>query len=651
MNNIYTAALAAAHNGWFIFPLKPASKEPLGKWKEKATNRREDVQRIFTPATSYNYGVHAGASNLVIIDDDKQGEFSRWLADHGHTMPNTYTVKTPHGAHHYFTYQHSGDPIGNHTPFKDDGYQIDVRGDGGYVVGAGSVHPDGGMYEILTNVAPAPLPDYLKDYLKAEKPNGTHAVSREFGTQPGDVLAALSWADLLQPHGWTLSHQDGRNEYWTRPGKNAGTSASASITGACNSFHVFSSNAAPFRADESYTRFGVYSLLNHGGDMAAAARTLSNRSASEDFMPLPVQSEARSGNITRRVYSVPASSVTTVGQKFLKKDWYPLDVVTLVSGKPGEGKSTIVLGDVAAATRGNLVGDKPGALTVAISATEDSRSMQVMRLKAAGADLDRVHFLSLGVFNEDGEIVDGEGNIPALPQYAYEVKDELQRIGADMWVIDPLHNLIRGDITNAEDVRNALDPLTALARDVGISVVCIGHFTKGAGAARDKVAGSYAIQGVIRSLITVAQDPETPRAGVLTIGKSNYSTGVGTSWEYKLESVNIPDDNGNLVSVGRAVFGNVTDKTVEQIINRPIRSDERPDDVEEAFSFLMSHLEENGGSDTVKRVYRAAKEAGVPEGAIKRAVKQSEGAVTRQKGGYGKAWEYRLTDAETDFQD
>ncbi len=75
--------------------------------------------------------------------------------------------------------------------------------------------------------------------------------------------------DVLGRHGWSLV-RSGDNEYWRRPGKDRGWSATLKD----GVLYVFSSNAAPFESDRAYAPFTVYALLDHGGDFAAAAAAL-----------------------------------------------------------------------------------------------------------------------------------------------------------------------------------------------------------------------------------------------------------------------------------------------------------------------------------------------------------------------------------------
>jgi hypothetical protein len=88
--------------------------------------------------------------------------------------------------------------------------------------------------------------------------------------RPGDDYNARGDVrGVLRKHGWTLA-RSGENEYWRRPGKTDGWSATFKE----GVFFVHSSNAAPFEPGRPYAPFAVYTLLEHGGDFAAAASTL-----------------------------------------------------------------------------------------------------------------------------------------------------------------------------------------------------------------------------------------------------------------------------------------------------------------------------------------------------------------------------------------
>ncbi|MDP6113101.1 MAG: DUF3987 domain-containing protein [Planctomycetota bacterium] len=95
----------------------------------------------------------------------------------------------------------------------------------------------------------------------------------ETGDRPGDDFNRRGdIRELLEAHGWAKI-RTGDNEHWRRPGKERGTSATLKN----RTFYVFSSNAPPFEPETAYKPFAVYTLLEHNGDYAAAARALNGK--------------------------------------------------------------------------------------------------------------------------------------------------------------------------------------------------------------------------------------------------------------------------------------------------------------------------------------------------------------------------------------
>ncbi|MCK6486404.1 MAG: bifunctional DNA primase/polymerase [Gemmatimonadaceae bacterium] len=93
---------------------------------------------------------------------------------------------------------------------------------------------------------------------------------RVAGDRPGDEYNRRNDPrEVLCRHGWALV-REGENEYWRRPGKTDGYSATLKD----GVFYVFTSNAPPFEPNRAYAPFAVYALLEHDGDFAAAAIAL-----------------------------------------------------------------------------------------------------------------------------------------------------------------------------------------------------------------------------------------------------------------------------------------------------------------------------------------------------------------------------------------
>jgi Bifunctional DNA primase/polymerase, N-terminal len=176
------AAAAAAERGWHVFPIRAGCKKPplVDDWEHRASADPEYVARRW-PGNA-NVGIACGPSDLVVVDLDTHGTLpAAWhmpgIADGrdvlaqlcewaGQPWAATYWVATPAGGWHlYFTAP--GDyEVRNSAGLL--GPMIDIRGAGGYVVGAGSA-VDGKPYDLLDGMDPAPLPAWITRMLAAAR--------------------------------------------------------------------------------------------------------------------------------------------------------------------------------------------------------------------------------------------------------------------------------------------------------------------------------------------------------------------------------------------------------------------------------------------------------------------------------------------------
>lgn len=182
-------ALDAVRRGWAVFPVDhpelpncvgahratpcdgKRGKHPCTAWSKDVCRTEADVYAAFS-GRQRNYGISCGAAGLIVLDEDSQGEFARLCSDYGQAVPDTLRVLTAKGCHYYFTAP-VGQPIGNETILTQRGYKIDVRGHGGFVVGAGSQHETGVHYVYADRDTPvATLPSFLADLLEVRRHDG-----------------------------------------------------------------------------------------------------------------------------------------------------------------------------------------------------------------------------------------------------------------------------------------------------------------------------------------------------------------------------------------------------------------------------------------------------------------------------------------------
>src|SRR5690606_16654893 len=99
----------------------------------------------------------------------------------------------------------------------------------------------------------------------------------------------------------------------------------------------------------------------------------------------------------RRLVVTRGSDVRTMRVRWVDPDWMPAGSLVLLAGREGLGKSTIAAEKAARVTRGQLEGEWFGRpRNVLYLHTEDAREFTVVpRLRAAGADMDRVLFVDV----------------------------------------------------------------------------------------------------------------------------------------------------------------------------------------------------------------------------------------------------------------
>lgn len=136
---------------------------------KNATTDPGTVRDWFHRFPTANYGIATGsASGLYALDFDnrKGGEtaLAAVLRDYSE-LGKTFTQKTGGGFHFLFTA-----PEGVPPPRSNAGEGMDVRGEGSYVVGYGSLHHSGNRYELLVNATPVPFPRGLAEAAHSRAP-------------------------------------------------------------------------------------------------------------------------------------------------------------------------------------------------------------------------------------------------------------------------------------------------------------------------------------------------------------------------------------------------------------------------------------------------------------------------------------------------
>lgn len=141
-NRLLQAALNYAAFGLSVFPLKPGAKSPaFSGWQAHSTTDQETIKKWWAQNPAFNVGIDCGKSGLTVIDYDANGKPGLIVRDEwrqAHTMPETWTARTPRGGVHEY-YRGKGK---TKTGLYDG---VDVRAAGGLIVAPPSMF-DGKQY-------------------------------------------------------------------------------------------------------------------------------------------------------------------------------------------------------------------------------------------------------------------------------------------------------------------------------------------------------------------------------------------------------------------------------------------------------------------------------------------------------------------------
>jgi hypothetical protein len=308
------------------------SKRPFGTWREYQAERpsRATVATWFAdghPAMGAICGAVSGELELFELEGrfvEMHGtkDFLKRCKERGlellmkRLVNGMLTISPSDGRH--FLWRVDGGPVDGNTKLastSDSLTLIETRGEGGFVMLApshGTTHPSGkpwtlkhGSYATIPTITLAEreaLFEVARSYDEAKAstplapvaPTARVAQRLHAGEVGGSWMDAVvehladSWPmqELLEQYGWTYCYTDRHGRHLMhRPGKDGdGVGGSINLS---DRFHPFSSstpfpNASADRMSPTYDRLDVIATYEYGGDRAAAAREIAERTGIMD---------------------------------------------------------------------------------------------------------------------------------------------------------------------------------------------------------------------------------------------------------------------------------------------------------------------------------------------------------------------------------
>ena len=609
------AALAYAKAGWYVGPVQAGTKHPgsiLGEgWQGKTTRNPDQIRAWYEANPDAGVFLHVGRSGALVFDVDHPELMPErlWRAIERDRPPHQRTRRDQDGRGDYLYALPPGRTFGN-SPGDLGTRWGEVRGTNGVSVLAPSTPPAlDGCYSWATTGPLSTLPAELVEALTPATRKSSEPVG-EAGQHAALVRELMA---LLQ------TKEGERNQRLNSAAYNLGQ-----LTG-------------PGGLDEDTVR----AALTEAGqqinlDPQEVAATVESGLRSGRGNPRPVSSEDG-------LKLTAASQIQIEPVFWLWQNRLALGTLSLLAGREGLGKSTLAYWLAAQVTLGRLPGEFLGTpRSVLVCATEDSWAHTIVpRLTAAGADLDQVwkvdaveHGFEVGL---------------SLPKHTEQVQEIAVSTDSALLLLDPLMSRLDAKLDTHKDaeVRRALEPLSALARDGRLSVLGLMHHNKsGSSDLSNSVMGSRAFSAVARSVCSVIPDPddESGRRRIFGTWKNNLGPDDLASLAFTIEGFEIPGDPA--VRTSRIVWGDELAVGIQEVQRRAEQRAKPKSAVERAAEWLVGFLEEQPGqrcdSDRIKR---AALGQGIPETTLK--VAKGRAGVLHTRAGVGRSGgEWHLPDAE-----
>jgi hypothetical protein len=211
---------------------------------------------------------------------------------------------------------------------------------------------------------------------------------------------------------------------------------------------------------------------------------------------------------------------------WLWRDRIPLGRITLLVGRPGEGKSfltTDMASRISTGTRWPDGTDCPQGSVLMLTAEDDPAETIRPRLDAHHADVGCVHLLSA----VRGVDKDGQDERLITLADVNAIEEALAKLrNCKLIVVDPIGSFLGAgtDAHRDNEVRGVLAPIAKLAEKYGPAVLLVAHRRKSAGSIADDLAlGSRAFTGIARAVWHLTRDPENKARRLMLSGKTNVA--------------------------------------------------------------------------------------------------------------------------------
>jgi putative DNA primase/helicase len=236
------------------------------------------------------------------------------------------------------------------------------------------------------------------------------------------------------------------------------------------------------------------------------------------------------------------SEYTPKSVDWLWKNYLARGKITLLAGESGTAKTTLAMSLAATISNAGMWPDNSGVakqgFSLVYSVEDDPEDTHVPHIMAHGGKLDKIVFLE-GKRDCFGNRIpfDPTSDFQHLLQYVRQFNK-----GLDLLIIDPIITIVKGDANQNNKVRQALQTISDLAKELKCAIVAIIHFAKNSQGRKvlDRILHSGAFVQVSRVVLNTAKVQDTEEHWLIRSKVSNGVPGGGMS--YCIESTLVCDN-------------------------------------------------------------------------------------------------------------
>jgi hypothetical protein len=541
-------------------------KVPLEKWKNLEYRTPLEIRRDSKFRMKCGVAVLAGKSGLVVIDIDDEDSWTSFVGDR--TLPRTLELATHSGRQLVFS-----DKSG--ISYKTQGSQlatgVDVRGRGGLFVVYDPGQPER-HYTDLTE--PAMLPEWLAEAIPRAGTRGKRKSTAGRSRVGADDIKKLS-GEVIPP---------GEHNDWLR--STALSLANKGFTDRKDWFMIASAALA---------------RSNEGSDAKGNADR--ERFSDEDIMAyfdtaLEIVAAERKGEGKFNLFggaklTITAEDVPDKDVEWVWSRYVPRCSLAQLDGEKGYAKSFALADVIARATTGRAMPGEEEAICEPMHVfifTEELMAQSKKKLRAAGADLSKVHYPdpefrdAIRRMTENSNSEDDEDDSAdlelLLPAGSDLILEMIREANAELVIWDPISHYVDADKVNTSSdpaVRRALEPLVRGLDSMNAAGIMVRHMNKDTrAAARHRGIGSTAFQNVGRVHLVMGKlSNELMEAGTfgLAMQSNNYTPVVCGTLTFDVVDSDIKLDNlGHMV--GKVIWRDLeADIDTEMLVRGNDRGD------------------------------------------------------------------------------